>query len=77
MIVMTQTGINMQSYNMRSLFQATRMEWVEKSGREWIITLDAGYINVNNEYQFSDFERGRVLQQAGGCYSYRFLNRSS
>ena len=40
---MTQTGINMQSYNMRSLFQATRMEWVEKSGREWIITLDAGY----------------------------------
>ncbi|KAK3699071.1 hypothetical protein RRG08_041633 [Elysia crispata] len=58
-------GINMQGYNIHSLYQATRMEWIKKSGREWIITLDAGYLNLDYEYKFTDFETGRVLQQAG------------
>ncbi|GFR66561.1 mesenchyme-specific cell surface glycoprotein [Elysia marginata] len=59
-------GINMRGFNVRSLYQTTRMEWIQKSGREFIITLDSGYLNVNHEYKFTDFERGRVLQQAGG-----------
>ncbi|GFO14126.1 mesenchyme-specific cell surface glycoprotein [Plakobranchus ocellatus] len=58
-------GISMQGYNIRSLYQATRLEWVNKNGREWIISLDTGYPNTNYEYRFTDYERGRVLQQAG------------
>ena len=64
----------MRGFNIRSLYQATRMEWLQKSGREFIITLDAGYLNVNHEYQFSDHERARVLQQAGGDTRFHLVH---
>jgi len=63
-------GVNMRGYNIHSLYQARRIEWVQTStstgtAREFLITLDSGIYNINHEYGFMDIERGKVLQSAG------------
>ncbi|XP_005091631.2 mesenchyme-specific cell surface glycoprotein-like [Aplysia californica] len=58
-------GVNMRGFNIYSLYQARRIEWISQGTREFLITLDSGLFNINHEYGFMDFERGKTLQSAG------------
>ncbi|XP_076465432.1 uncharacterized protein LOC143297141, partial [Babylonia areolata] len=57
--------VNMRGYNIYSLFQATEMQWVVKDGREWLLTIDTGFLNDVPEYSYSDYQRARLLASNG------------
>merc|ERR1711879_666728 len=57
-------GVNMRGYNIYSIYQARRIEFLQQGDREYLITLDAGLLHINHEYTFTDYERARTLSAA-------------
>ncbi|XP_025105601.1 mesenchyme-specific cell surface glycoprotein-like isoform X1 [Pomacea canaliculata] len=58
-------GVNMRRYNAHSTYQARQVRWVVQNNTEWIITLDAGFVNEIPEYDYADWRRGKELLERG------------
>lgn len=56
----------MRRYNAHSTYQARQVRWVVQNNTEWIITLDAGFVNEIPEYDYADWRRGKELLERGG-----------